>query len=451
MALRPGILPDLSVEFSNPRRVPACVGVGLLNTLGRTERRHHLHARVIAWDSLLGQSGVLHPFYPVPTPAAFRSVHAELSRRRAALSAKRVLVGFDGFVDTLVTPVGLRRGPGEDFVSVSTIADFGERILAAAGKSTNLEFYPRLEKLGGNGPIMAQALLAAGTRVSYAGALGSPVHPVFQELAANATVFSLCAPAHTTAVEFTDGKLMLGTMRSLDEITYEQICAVMNASVLAHIVAEADLVALVNWTMIPHMTTIFREFVGTLLPTLPPRDRVFFFDLADPEKRSQADLRQALSAISRFSNFGRAVLGLNLKEAQQVCRTLALAPGGEDEAALRQMSTDIRRELGLATVVIHRKDSAACATASGAWWLPSSYTSRPLLSTGAGDHFNAGFCLGLLGGMPPQACLGLGVAVSGFYVRTGRSASLSELDGFLAGLGEAQPEAAASTATGGSL
>jgi len=32
--------------------------------------------------------------------------------------------------------------------------EFGRRILAAAGKSTNIELFPRLEKLGGNGPIM---------------------------------------------------------------------------------------------------------------------------------------------------------------------------------------------------------------------------------------------------------------------------------------------------------
>jgi len=37
--------------------------------------------------------------------------------------------------------------------------EFGQRIVDAAGKSLNIELYPRLEKLGGNGPIMAHALL----------------------------------------------------------------------------------------------------------------------------------------------------------------------------------------------------------------------------------------------------------------------------------------------------
>jgi hypothetical protein len=73
------------------------------------------------------------------------------------------LVGLDGFVDTIVTPVGLRRGQGDDFTAIATLSEFGQRIVAAAGKSTNIELYPRMDKLGGNGPIMANALLAHGT------------------------------------------------------------------------------------------------------------------------------------------------------------------------------------------------------------------------------------------------------------------------------------------------
>ena len=227
---------------------------------------------------------------------------AALKASPADLAARRTVVGFDGFVDTIVTPVGLRRGQGDAFTPIATIDEFGRRILAAAGKSTNLEFYPRLEKLGGNGPIMANALLAAGASVTYIGALGVPtVHPVFQELAARAKVVSLCAAAQTTAVEFTDGKLMLGMMRSLDEITYEKICATMGAAAFAAALAPADLVALVNWTMIPNLTAVFQAIVERVLPQLPKKDRIFFFDLADPEKRSVEDLRAALATIARFT------------------------------------------------------------------------------------------------------------------------------------------------------
>ncbi|MDF3059587.1 MAG: sugar kinase, partial [Rariglobus sp.] len=194
-----------------------------------------------------------------------------------ALTGKLSVVGLDGFVDTIVTPVALRTAQGEAFTPITTISEFGQRILGAAGKSTNIEFYPRMDKLGGNGPIMANALLSAGGRVDYIGALGRTViHPVFQEFAGKARVISLADPACTTAVEFTDGKLMLGQMRSLDEITFERIVEKMGRAGVDQTFAAADLVALVNWTMIPNMTAIFQSLVEIVLPALPARDRLFF-------------------------------------------------------------------------------------------------------------------------------------------------------------------------------
>jgi len=360
----------------------------------------------------------------------------QLAARRSAIGARSALLGFDGFVDTIVTPVGTRRGAGEDFSPIATITEFGERILGAAGKSTNLEFYPRIDKLGGNGPIMANALLASGVRVTYVGAVGTPnVHPVFAGMAERARTVSLCAPAHTTAVEFNDGKLMLGMMRSLDEITYERIVATMGSAAFEAELASASLVALVNWTMIPNMTAIFAELVERVLPRIAranSTDRIFFFDLADPEKRALTDLRHALATIARFEKFGRVTLGLNLKEAQQVATALELPAGAIDEAGLRQTAGAIRQQLGVGTVVIHPRESAACATAAGTFWVPGPYTEQPLITTGAGDHFNAGFTTGQLLGLEPEACLALGVCTSGHYVRTGESPTLAAVETFLA-------------------
>lgn len=349
-----------------------------------------------------------------------------------ALASKLSVVGLDGFVDTIVTPVALRSGQGEAFTPITTITEFGQRILGAAGKSTNIEFYPRMDKLGGNGPIMANALISAGGRLKYIGALGrASIHPVFQEFAGRAEVVSLADPAATTAVEFTDGKLMLGQMRSLDEITFERIVEKLGRDGVNQAFAAADLIALVNWTMIPNMTAIFRAMVEVVLPSLPARDRLFFFDLADPEKRSKADLLEALALIGRFEQFGRVTLGLNLKETQQVWIALGFAPVNDDEAGLRKMAADIRARLGVATVVVHPKESAACATAEGTFWVPGPYTQKPLITTGAGDHFNAGFSNGQLMGLSPEACLTVGVCTSGHYVRTGQSPALSDLAALL--------------------
>ncbi len=357
----------------------------------------------------------------------------ELQANRAKLGAKSAIVGFDGFVDTIVTPVGLRLGQGENFTPIQTLTEFGQRIVGAAGKSTNIELYPRMDKLGGNGPIMANALLATGARVTYIGALGQPqVHPVFAGLAAKARTFSICDAAHTTAVECTDGKIMLGQMKCLDEITYARICAVMGKDNFHAELGSADLVSLINWTMVPNMTAILVELVERVMPALPAHDRIFFFDLCDPEKRSVEDLRAALTAMAKFAQFGRVTLGLNLKEAQQVYAALGFAAVGEDEGSLRKMASEIRATLALTTVVVHPRECAACATADGTWCVPGPYTTTPLITTGAGDHFNAGFSTGQLLGLSPEACLALGVSTSGHYVRTAQSPSLVDLETFLA-------------------
>jgi sugar/nucleoside kinase (ribokinase family) len=365
----------------------------------------------------------------------FRSRTLQLLAQRLPHDpAPRAFVGLDGFVDTIVAAVDQRRGQGEDFTPIPTLAALGRRISAAAGQSTNIELYPRLDKLGGNGPIMANALLAAGVAVTYAGALGTPeVHPVFAELARRGRVHSLCAPAHTTALEFSDGKLMLGVMRSLDEVTFDRLKKKIGPDRLRSELADAALVALVNWTMVPNMSAILAGLADEFLPLLPANPkRVFFFDLADPEKRTREDLAAVLKIMARWQRFGRVVLGLNFKEAVQVAQVFQIALASEAEADLRRAAEALRAQLEVECVVIHPRHSAACATPDGTSWVPGPYTESPLITTGAGDHFNAGFARGLLLGLPPEACLTLGVCTSGHYVRTAQSPSLQDLETFLA-------------------
>ena len=359
----------------------------------------------------------------------------ELRAHRGEIAQKHCLAGFDGFVDTIVAPVAQRAGQGDNFTPFASLTDFGQRIVGAAGKSTNIELYPRLDKLGGNGPIMANALLAHGAQVTYVGALGrGAVHPVFAQLAARARVVSITDAAHTIAVECPDGKIMLGLMRSLDEVTPEAVTTALGGvDGYRAALGAADLVALVNWTMLPHMTAILADLVARILPPVPVRaGRIFFFDLCDPEKRSAADLVYALETMAKFEQFGRVTLGLNLKEAQQVHAALGFAATTETEAGLREMCVKIRTRLDVSTVVIHPRESAACATRDGDWWVPGPFVAQPLITTGAGDHFNAGFTTAQLLGLSPEACLGTGVCTSGHYVRTAQSPTLADLETFLA-------------------
>src|SRR5262245_35592552 len=129
----------------------------------------------------------------------------ELRERAAQLlvdSGERVrnlsaFVGLDGFVDEIIHAVDTRTN-AEDFTRLETIDAFGDRIKAAAGKSTNIELVNQKTKLGGNGPIMGNALATLGLKVTYVGALGYPnIHHVFKSFQDRADVHSIAESGHT--------------------------------------------------------------------------------------------------------------------------------------------------------------------------------------------------------------------------------------------------------------
>lgn len=316
---------------------------------------------------------------------------------------------------------------------MATIETFGLRVLEAAGKSANIEIYPIMEKLGGNGPIMANALLSSGAKVKYFGALGNPtIAPVFTEFAAATDAVSITNPGVTHALEFKDGKLMMGKMRDLDNVNAENLLAACPEAELVEIVGKSDLIAATNWTMLNNLNSIFELLTNKILPKAEKNaNRFYFFDLCDPQKRTKEDIQDLLKKLSAFAPFGKAVLGLNLKEAEQIYRLIGGSPEDEYADSLKEMAAAIRKHLGIYAVVIHPTRSAAVATKDGAWWVPGPFVESPKITTGAGDVFNAGFMTAQLLGLSMEASLTQAVCTSGFYVRTAKSPAIADIKSFL--------------------
>jgi hypothetical protein len=356
----------------------------------------------------------------------------ELTRKRPTAAAKLAVIGFDGFIDRIIHAVAQRTGLGENYVPFPGLAAFGERIVAAAGKSTNIELFLKREQLGGNGPLMAQAMLAAGIGVRYLGALGRPaLHSIFADFAQKTSAVALANPGITHALEFPDGKLMLGEPAAMEELTYARLVEAAGERALLDLLGRADLIALVNWTQTPYMTEIFEGLLAKTLPALPNRPRQFFFDLADPAKRLREELRASLSAIARFQKFGEATLGLNLSEGQQVAAVLGVPLAAPTPENIQAAAQGIREKLNIGGVVIHPINGAAAATRDGAWWVDGPHCGQPAITTGGGDNFNAGYMTAQLLGLPPPCGLTVAVSVSGFYVRNAHSPSLDEVTAFL--------------------
>ena len=355
----------------------------------------------------------------------------QIQGARNRLVRSKVLVGFDGFVDTILHVVKTRESATK-YSRMENMSEFAERIGGAAGLSTNMEMVTQMVKLGGNGPIMANALSAYSTPVTYIGNLGSPsIHPVFADLAKRATVYSIAEPGYTDAIEFDDGKLMFGKHESLKDVNWTNLIKHVPEEQLVKIFNESSLIALVNWTMLTHMTEIFKKIHAKIVPQLDGHERWLFFDLADPAKRAVEDIAAALKQISKFEKTFRVILGLNLAESRQIGEVLGIKSLGDDYEAVTKHAAMIREAMGIHTVVIHPTAFAAGADPSGATHVVGPFTAKPKITTGAGDHFNAGFCIGRLLGLDIAASLQIGVATSGFYVRQAKSPRLEDLKKFL--------------------
>jgi hypothetical protein len=368
--------------------------------------------------------------------------HAELCRRaEAALRAvpasltPAVLVGFDGFVDSIADVVATR-ADDEHYTAFDTIDAFGARVREAAGKSANFEVYVKQVKIGGNGPIMANALCSYRYRVTAVGILGEgAIHSAFAPLASRAErVISLGAPAATDALEFADGKVMMVKSAPLKVVGYPRLLeACGGLAGVKELFRQPKGIATVNWTMTIGMTAMWARLCAEVLPGLRADRPLWFIDLADPAKRTHADIRAGLDGMIALDRHVDVVLGLNEAECRQILAVLGLswsAATSEWESA-RIACAAIRDRLGISRVMCHLVKSSACAWQGGSVGAEGFFEPKPTITTGAGDHFNAGFLAALLAGLPPEACLQIGGATSGFYVRTGVSPTREQVCDFL--------------------
>src|SRR5688572_18014007 len=124
----------------------------------------------------------------------------QLSAASKSLAHLPAIVGLVGFVDTILHVVKQRESVTK-FARMDEMQDFGTLIHGSAGLSAKFEFVTQMVKLGGNGPIMANALVRMGMDVTYVGNLGAPnVHPVFADFASKAAVISIAEPGYTDAI-----------------------------------------------------------------------------------------------------------------------------------------------------------------------------------------------------------------------------------------------------------
>ena len=342
-------------------------------------------------------------------------------------AVSRILIGFDGFVDTVIHPV-LRRLSRDSFTQIPTLKALAQKIANASHKNANIELVVDSTYLGGNAPILSTALAHLGHPSTLIGCCGFPnITKVFKPLEElGIRLLSFASPGQTDAIECSDGKLLLGKMGEINDITLENAMERLSQNRFKSLLQNAEVLGAVNWTMMPLVQEFFCYLLSNkeILKSNPRKQ--LFVDLADPAKRTKKDLIHCLKTLTHLNDLVDVTLGLNRAESQQVASVLHFS-----SSSLLHTAQNIATLLKLHTVVIHSSSEAAICSGPFSTSIPVPYCKKPTRTTGAGDTFNAGYISGLVENDPIVRRLQKAIAASNIWIRTGLRPTQESSEAFI--------------------
>jgi sugar/nucleoside kinase (ribokinase family) len=337
---------------------------------------------------------------------------------------KKVLAGFDGFIDSIARPVKQSGGEESPFY-FRTIEEFGAYIAGQAHRSGSIELDMVSRRMGGNMPNFSKAAAALGLNLTCIGMLsgkdmtGNPsdspeaIDPAFANLPGKR--YSFAAAGTAVALEFEDGKIFFAPRLHLENLP--------SPDFLADCLAGTDLVACLNWGELSFATALWRNMRDAALhyfgKSSDGTNIRFFFDLSDFSRRRDEELESIFSLMHDFSLIGTVILSLNRNEAQLLSeRLFRMTPG--------RLPDLIRQRYGIIEVLVHSHDGALVSCGGETCEINRAPVASPKISTGAGDNFNAAYAFAVLMELPLEDRLRFAVLYARAYVSEGRSFDLGE-------------------------
>lgn len=343
------------------------------------------------------------------------------------LISKKIALGFDGYIDSIVKVVKKQNEDGSQQY-FEDITDFGNYIVKKANRNFSLELKQELLKVGGNMPITANAFAKLGCKVDCVGALGLPdIHHIFQQMSPNCTLYSYADPGMSTAIEFDNSKMMMAESTQINAADWSYIRDTIGLDQLRSVFSEKDLVGLLNWSEVAHSTGIWAGLLEEVLPFTRNgvQKPIGLFDLSDCSKKTRSQLLEALELLNGFSRYWNVVLSLNRNESTLVYEAMMGNP--KETPAIGEIAAAIHDALGIGKVVVHHPAEACCYDADGLTRCSTPQLSNPKLLTGAGDNFNTGFCAAMLLEMNTAEALAMGHRLTTHYIAHGESPQFTNL------------------------
>ncbi|MBN2155659.1 MAG: carbohydrate kinase family protein [Candidatus Lokiarchaeota archaeon] len=365
--------------------------------------------------------------------------HTEYMKKNAV--KKTVFLGFDGYVDLIYSLVASRESP-ETWKRMTTMKQFGERILNTAGSSCNIERVLKKKIAGGFAPNMARALENLGLKIILAASMGTPeIAPLFREFSHNVRLISIQNHGTTIGLEFDDGKVMMTDFGSINSLTWDKILEAVPREEFIGLIEQCDAIGQGHWALVPDMNSFWKSMIDEIFPNISnAKQRIFMVDVADVSKRSDNDILEMLQLLHKVDEIMPVVLSMNDLETIAISKVLSrnsekFGKNSLEAIENRQDFYDIgermNKLLDLSYLTSHDPHFTTITTREHHYWVTEGFTAHPNFTTAAGDHYNAGVLLGLVCGLHPYESLVLGNAVTAIFVRTGYSPSIEQTNKFI--------------------
>lgn len=336
-------------------------------------------------------------------------VSSEMTKR------KQVFVGFDGSIDRTLRPL---RRTGAEKKYFRTIAQFGDYIASKAGLSCSIQTEIQWSRAGGNAPYVASALKRFGYDVCLAGMLGNGrLREEFLPLeSAGIHLYSYADPESSDCYEFEDGKIMIAPLVPSLDAPLEAMQKALGGGIQE--LLNSDLAAMLNWGEINWMQRLWDGAVSMLKEKEGKRtDKFVFFDPADISCCSAENIMRMMETLKRAAKYRYSVLSVNENEALRLGEAIFDGMDIVPEILRRVVEDGFADE-----AVVHTVHGACGFDGERLVERSAEHVSKPLISTGAGDHFNAGYCAALLEGEPLGSRLDRANRSAHAYLTTGKAA-----------------------------
>jgi hypothetical protein len=361
-----------------------------------------------------------------------KSIPLIISKLESAdIHVKSAFLGFDACIDHIIRIVREKAENGEtEFFSTSE--QFGNFLINLDNKSCGVELQTKLSKIGGNMVIMANALGNLGVKVESVGTYGFPeILPVFRTMSANCSLHTIGETISANALEFDRSKVIMFDPGPYNHLKWEDIKRIVGLERLREMVAGKQLISFVNWSEIENSSEIWKGFLDEVftLTEIPVVKPFFFTDFSDCSRKSKQDIQVAVSLLARFRKHFRVHLSLNQNEAALVAKALEVDVNTSDTEFIKSLYTVSNSDV----LIIHRVNDALAFDGVSLEQCDTFLCNDPVILTGGGDNFNAGFCYSLFFGLSLLQSLIVANAVSGSYVKSGVSPDSEQLKLFILG------------------